>query len=82
MCERILHLRHAFADALASVGDFSFIARQRGMFSFLGVSPEQVGQLRKEHGIYMLDSSRLNVAGLNDQVLPQVAASIREVLIQ
>lgn len=82
MCERILHLRHAFADALASVGDFSFIARQRGMFSFLGVSPEQVGQLREEHGIYMLDSSRLNVAGLNDQVLPQVAASIREVLIQ
>jgi len=80
MCERILHLRHAFAEALAPVGDFNFIARQRGMFSFLGISPEQVGQLRKEHGIYMLESSRVNVAGLNDRVLPQVASALREVL--
>ncbi|WP_449286378.1 amino acid aminotransferase [Marinobacter sp. PE14] len=80
MCERILHLRHAFADALAPVGDFDFIARQRGMFSFLGISPEQVGRLQKEHGIYMLDSSRVNVAGLNDRVLPKVAAAIGDVL--
>ncbi|TYC59286.1 aspartate/tyrosine/aromatic aminotransferase [Marinobacter sp. BW6] len=80
MCERIMHLRHAFADALAPVGDFDFIARQRGMFSFLGISPEQVGLLRKEHGIYMLGSSRVNVAGLNDRVLPQVASALREVL--
>lgn len=79
MCERILHLRHAFTDALAPVGDFSFIARQRGMFSFLGISPEQVAQLRKEHGIYMLDSSRVNIAGLNDRTLPRVAAAIGEV---
>ncbi|MBU2954200.1 aromatic amino acid transaminase [Marinobacter sp. F3R08] len=80
MCARILHLRHAFSDALAPVGDFGFIAHQRGMFSFLGISPEQVGQLRKEHGIYMLESSRVNVAGLNDRVLPQVASALREVL--
>ncbi|HBC34244.1 MAG TPA: aromatic amino acid aminotransferase, partial [Marinobacter adhaerens] len=80
MCKRILHLRHAFADALSPVGDFDFIARQRGMFSFLGISPEQVGRLRKEHGIYMLESSRVNVAGLNDHVLPQVASALREVL--
>ncbi len=80
MCERILHLRHGFADALAPVGDFSFIARQRGMFSFLGISPEQVSQLRVEHRIYMLESSRVNVAGLNDQVMPRVADAIRDVL--
>ncbi|NMT64645.1 amino acid aminotransferase [Marinobacter orientalis] len=80
MCERILHLRHAFAEALAPVGDFDFIARQRGMFSFLRISPEQVGRLRKEHGIYMLDSSRVNMAGLNDRVLPGVAAAIGDVL--
>lgn len=80
MCKRILHLRHDFADALAPVGDFSFIARQRGMFSFLGISPEQVSQLREEHGIYMLESSRVNVAGLNDQVMPRVADAIRDVL--
>jgi len=80
MCERILGLRHAFADALAPVGDFSFIARQRGMFSFLGITPEQVRRLREEHGIYMLESSRVNVAGLNDRVLPQVASAIRSVM--
>ncbi|MCL7943715.1 amino acid aminotransferase [Marinobacter sp. ATCH36] len=80
MCERILYLRHAFAHALAPVGDFSFIAHQRGMFSFLGISPEQVNRLRKEHGVYMLESSRVNVAGLNDRVLPQVAAAIQDVM--
>lgn len=80
MCERILHLRHAFAEALAPAGDFRFIARQRGMFSFLGVDPDQVRTLREEHGIYMLDSSRVNVAGLNDKVLPRVAEAIRSVL--
>ncbi|MGO1693368.1 MAG: aromatic amino acid transaminase [Marinobacter sp.] len=80
MCERILGLRHAFADALAPVGDFRFIARQRGMFSFLGITPEQVRRLREEHGIYMLESSRVNVAGLNDLVLPTVANAIRSVM--
>jgi aspartate/tyrosine/aromatic aminotransferase len=80
MCERILHLRHAFAAALAPAGDFGFIARQRGMFSFLGIAPEQVRQLREEFGIYMLDSSRVNVAGLNDQSMPRVAEAVRSVL--
>ena len=80
MCERILRLRHAFADALAPVGDFGFIARQRGMFSFLGITPEQVRQLRQVHGIYMLESSRVNVAGLNDRVLPKVSSAIRSVM--
>lgn len=80
MCKRILHLRHAFADALAPAGNFSFIARQRGMFSFLGISPEQVEHLRKEHGIYMLDSSRVNIAGLNDRILPQVADALLDTL--
>ncbi|KPP99070.1 amino acid aminotransferase [Marinobacter sp. HL-58] len=80
MCERILHLRHAFAEALAPVGDFDFIARQRGMFSFMGISPAQVNRLREEYGIYMLGSSRVNVAGLNDRVLPAVADALRDVL--
>lgn len=80
MRDRILGLRHAFAAALEPVGDFGFIARQRGMFSFLGITPEQVRQLREQHGIYMLQSSRVNVAGLNDRVLPKVASAIHEVM--
>ena len=35
------------------------------MFSFLGISPEQIARLREEFGIYMVDSSRINVAGIN-----------------
>ncbi|WP_323807748.1 aminotransferase class I/II-fold pyridoxal phosphate-dependent enzyme [Marinobacter sp. LV10R520-4] len=50
------------------------------MFSFLGITPEQVRQLREEHGIYMLESSRVNVAGLNDRALPRVASAIRRVM--
>ena len=66
--ERINGLRAALSTALsAGTGrDFSFIERQRGLFSFLGISPQQVAALRDRFGIYMVDSSRVNVAGLND----------------
>lgn len=80
MCSRILELRAAFSQALAPAGDFGFIERQRGMFSFLGISPQQVRTLREQFGIYMLDSSRINVAGLSTATLPRVAEAIREVV--
>ena len=80
MCSRILALRAAFSQALAPAGDFSFIERQRGMFSFLGISPQQVQILREEFGIYMLDSSRINIAGLSATTLPPVATALQEVL--
>lgn len=80
MCSRILELRTALSQALAPAGDFSFIERQRGMFSFLGISPQQVQILREEFGIYMLDSSRINIAGLSAATLPHVAKALQEVL--
>ena len=80
MCSRILELRAALSQALAPAGDFSFIERQRGMFSFLGVSPEQVKILREEFGIYMLDSSRINIAGMSTTTLPRVAEAIADVV--
>ncbi len=80
MCVRILDLRAALSQALAPVGDFSFIERQRGMFSFLGISPQQVQILREEFGIYMLDSSRINIAGLSADTLPLVSQAMHEVL--
>ena len=67
MRERISTLRHELVRqfAVACPGqDFSFIARQRGLFSFLGITVEQVRRLRTEHHIYMTDDSRMNVAGL------------------
>ena len=82
MCSRILQLRSAFSQALAQTGDFSFIERQRGMFSFLGISPQQVQLLREEFGIYMLDSSRINIAGLSNITLPRVADALKEVVGQ
>ncbi|BFM17246.1 aspartate/tyrosine/aromatic aminotransferase [Maricurvus nonylphenolicus] len=80
MRERIKDLREALASALASTADFSFIPRQRGMFSFLGLSPLQVQRLREEFSVYMVDSSRINIAGINQKNLAYLADSIAKVL--
>ena len=81
MTHRILGLREQFVTEMAQHGlDFSFIAQQRGMFSFLGITPEQVLQLRNEHAIYMIDSSRVNVAGLSTENIPTVANALKAVI--
>jgi aspartate aminotransferase len=79
MRNRLQSLRQAAVKALAETcpqRDFSFIARQRGMFSFLGITPEQVRELRSRHHIYMTEDSRINVAGLAGENLQQVARSL------
>jgi aspartate aminotransferase len=60
--------------------DFSFIAKERGMFSFLGITKEQVIRLREEFHVYMIESSRINVAGINHKNVDYVADSIAAVL--
>lgn len=55
---------------------FDFIARHRGMFSRIGATPEQVEQMRKINGIYMVGDSRMNIAGLNAQSVPILAEAI------
>lgn len=60
--------------------DFSFIARQKGMFSFLGVNPEQVARLQKEFSIYMVGSSRISIAGISEDNVDYLAQSIAKVL--
>ena len=80
---RMLDLRQKFADALrrASNSDrFDFIASQRGMFSRLGLTPEQVTRLRDEHGVYIVGDSRFNVAGLPGDRLDELASKIVAVL--
>ena len=58
---------------------FDFIARHRGMFSRTGATPEQVVALRETHGVYMVGDSRMNVAGLNAETVPLLAAAMVDV---
>ncbi|WP_299010570.1 amino acid aminotransferase [uncultured Shewanella sp.] len=60
--------------------DFSFIAQQKGMFSFLGITPEQVKRLQTEFSIYMVDSSRISIAGIAAGNVDYLASSIAKVL--
>jgi aspartate aminotransferase len=60
--------------------DFGFIARQRGMFSYFGISTAQVRELRSRHHIYMTDDSRMNVAGLRQENLEYFARAVADVL--
>jgi aspartate/tyrosine/aromatic aminotransferase len=83
MRDRINEMRRRFVEALGQAGakgDFSFVADQRGMFSFTGLSKEQVVALREEHAIYMVESGRVNVAGLTEGNLRRVAEAIATVL--
>ncbi len=83
MCERINGMRRLFVDGLTGLGldrDFSFISRQYGMFSFTGLNKEQVKRLREEYSIYIVDSGRINVAGMTQGNLPVVCNAITEVL--
>jgi aspartate aminotransferase len=82
ICERINGLRIDFRDALAATTgrNFDFIGKENGMFSFLGLSVEQAQRLRTEQSVYMLDSSRINVAGLNARNLPRVVDAVASVL--
>lgn len=60
--------------------DFGFIAHQRGMFSFLGITTAQVRVLREQHHVYMTDDSRINIAGLRKQNLEYFARAVAQVL--
>ncbi len=83
MRQRIQTLRQSLVKKISAssiANDFSFIEQQFGMFSFLGISPVQVAQLRTQYSIYMIDSSRMNVAGLNDQSMDYFVAALEEVI--
>ncbi len=82
MCQRINGLRGALREKLESGSgrDFSFIEREKGMFSFLGLTQEQALRLREEYSVYMLDSSRINVAGVNAGNIDYLARAVAAVL--
>jgi aromatic-amino-acid transaminase len=83
MRERIKTMRHELVVRLAANGakqDFSFIESQRGMFSYSGLSTEQVARLQKEDSIFALSTGRICVAALNTKNIDRVAKAIARVL--
>ncbi len=80
---RLKEMRRLLHDALkdrAPDHDFSHLVRARGMFCFLGVSPEQVTRLKKEYGVYMVGSSRINMAGITAHNVNYLADAIAATL--
>jgi len=83
MRDRINGNRTMLVEQLAANGvdrDFSFIARQKGMFSFLGINPEQVAILKQQYSVYMVGSSRISIAGISQTNVDYLAKSIAAVL--
>ena len=80
---RIRGMRLQMVELLAKKApghDFSFVARQRGMFSYSGLTVEQVARLRSEFGIYALDTGRICVASLNQRNIEVVTDAIVQVI--
>jgi aromatic-amino-acid transaminase len=80
---RIRAMRGALVAALQHAGvtqDLSFVTRQKGMFSYSGLTAAQMQRLRSEFGVYGVDSGRICVAALNAHNLPIVAAAMATVL--
>jgi aspartate aminotransferase len=83
MRRRIQQLRAAAVQRLAVAcpqKDFGYIARQRGMFSYLGVDPRAVRELRERHHVYMMDDSRINIAGLRMDNIGYFAEAVGKAL--
>ncbi|MES2821702.1 MAG: amino acid aminotransferase [Pseudomonadota bacterium] len=83
MRERIRGMRLALVEQLTAQGarrDFAFVAQQRGMFSYSGLSADQVERLKSEFGIYAVGTGRICVAALNQRNLEAVTQAIVQVL--
>jgi aspartate/tyrosine/aromatic aminotransferase len=82
MRDRINGMRELFVETLQKhgvPGDASFITRQKGMFSFSGLSKDQVERLKKEFAIYIVGSGRINVAGMTASSMDRLAEAIKKV---
>ncbi|MBT8087366.1 MAG: aspartate/tyrosine/aromatic aminotransferase [Gammaproteobacteria bacterium] len=80
---RLREMRSLLNDELkarAPDHDFSHLVRAVGMFCFLGITPDQVTRLKKDFGVYMVDSSRINIAGITAGNVNYLADSVAAVL--
>ncbi|WP_298722428.1 amino acid aminotransferase [uncultured Oceanisphaera sp.] len=83
MRDRIQEMRTLFVEKLSSRGvnkDFSFIARQNGMFSFSGLNKDQVARLKDEFGIYIVGSGRISVAGITKSNIDALCDAIAAII--
>jgi aromatic-amino-acid transaminase len=83
MRDRIRAMRTGLVDGLARHGvkrDFGFVTKQRGMFSYSGLTAQQVERLRDEYGIYAVSTGRICLAALNSRNLDYVADAIARVI--
>ncbi|EAQ76862.1 amino acid aminotransferase [Blastopirellula marina] len=83
MRDRINGVRTLLVETMKATGvdrDFSFIADQKGMFSFSGLTPVQVDELRNKFAIYIVGSGRINVAGISESNVGKLCAAIKAVL--
>lgn len=84
MRDRIKTMRRELVARIRAIRadfDFSFIEQQRGMFSYSGLTVEQVRRLRDEHAVYVLDSGRICVAAINSRNMEHVSRAIASVLV-
>jgi len=80
---RILEMRQVLVDVLKAEipgRNFDYLLQQRGMFSYTGLSAEQVDRLREEFGVYLIASGRMCVAGLNHHNVQRVAQAFAAVM--
>jgi aspartate/tyrosine/aromatic aminotransferase len=84
MRSRINSMRELFVEKMKAKSpdhDFSFIAKQRGMFSFSGLTPIQVDELKSQHSVYVVTAGgRINVAGMTEQNIDRLCGAIASVL--
>lgn len=84
MRERIKVMRRQLVEKIRSHRadfDFSFVTEQRGMFSYSGLTKQQVDRLRQEAAVYAVDSGRICVAALNSKNIDHVAKAVARVLV-
>jgi aromatic-amino-acid transaminase len=83
MRERIREMRRQFVEKLRARkpgADFEFVTRQRGMFSYSGLSKEAVTRLREEFSVYAIDTGRICVAALNSRNIDHVVDAVAKVI--
>lgn len=85
MRDRIQSMRRALFDALSTQlpnHDFAYFIKQRGMFSYTGLSPQQVQRLQDEFAVYLVSSGRMCVAGLNQHNINRTADALATIFRQ